>query len=66
MAKSYLSLKHSESVATASAAQIYAAYITAGRATEGDESKWMKRAIREAIIIAQSMDEAVTSDDEMS
>jgi len=66
MNKSYLSLKHSESVATASAAQIYAAYISAGRVPEGDEAKWMKRAIREAIIIAQSMDEAVTSDDEMS
>jgi hypothetical protein len=68
MAKSritHLKLQHSESVVVQAAAQIYAAYINAGRVPEGDESKWMERSIREAIRIARATDAAVISDEEI-
>ena len=64
MAK-YLKLQHSESVVIAGATQIYAAYISAGRVAEGQEDQWMARAIKEAIKIATTADEAIVSDDEM-
>mgnify|MGYP001228285646 CR=1 FL=1 len=65
MAKPYISLQPSEAVITTAAAQIYAAYIIAGRVAEGSESQWMERSIREAIRIAKTTDAAVTSDNEM-
>jgi hypothetical protein len=61
----HLKLQHSESVVVQAAAQIYAAYITAGRVPEGDESKWMERSIREAIRMARATDAAVISDEEI-
>jgi hypothetical protein len=65
MAKSHLKLQATEAVVVQAASQIYAAYITAGRVTEGDEAKWMRRAIREAIQIANATDEAIVADDEV-
>ena len=68
MAKSrltHLKLQHSESVVVQAAAQIYAAYITAGRVSDGEESQWMERSIREAIRIARATDAAVISDEEI-
>lgn len=66
MAKVKLSLQHSEGVVVQSAANIYAAYITAGRVAEGHEPQWMERSVHEAILIAKMTDDAVQSDSEMS
>jgi hypothetical protein len=61
----HLKLQHSESVVVQAAAQIYAAYIAAGRVPEGEEAEWMKRSIREAIQIAHATDASVISDEEI-
>ncbi|MBC8870408.1 MAG: hypothetical protein H8E44_13380 [Planctomycetes bacterium] len=61
----HMKLQHSESVVVQAAAQIYAAYISAGRVPEGEEAQWMKRSIREAIQIAHATDAAVISDEEI-
>jgi len=64
MATTYLSLQQSEGLVFRAAANIYAAYISAGRVPEGEEGKWMKRSIREAISIARVTDSAIVSDEE--
>lgn len=61
----HLKLQHSESVVIQAAAQIYAAYIAAGRVAEGEEARWMERSIREAIRIARATDASVISDEEI-
>ena len=65
MGKKHFKLQHSESVVIQAAAQIYAAYIASGRVSDGEESQWMERSIREAILIAQATDNAVISDEEI-
>ena len=62
----HLKLQHSESVVLQVAAQFYSAYVIAGRVAEGQEAKWMDRAVREAISMAEATDAAVISDDEIS
>lgn len=64
MAKLSISLQPSEAVVVRAAAAIYAAYITAGRVPEGQEKAWMEKAIREAVWIARTTDDALQSDDE--
>ena len=64
MAKLALSLQPSESVVVRAAAEIYSAYIIAGRVPEGQEKEWMERAIREAAWIARTTDDAIQSDNE--
>jgi hypothetical protein len=66
MAKPVLSLQQSEGIVVGAAATIYAAYIAAGRVSEGKETEMMGRAIREAVWIAKATDEAVKSDGEMT
>ncbi len=61
----HLKLQHSESVVVSAAAQIYSAYVISGRVPEGDESKWMDIAIRDAIRMARATDDAVISDEEI-
>jgi len=68
MAKSkvaHLKLQHSESIVVQAAAQIYSAYIAAGRVADGEEARWMERSIREAIRIARATDSAIISDEEI-
>lgn len=65
MTKKHISLQHSESVIVQAAAQIYAAYIASGRVNEGEEAQWMKRSIKEAVMIGQATDDAIISDDEI-
>jgi hypothetical protein len=65
MAKLTLTLHPSEAVVVRAAAQIYAAYITAGRVEEGSEKQWMQRALDEALWIARTGDEMIHSDNEM-
>ena len=64
MAK-HFKLQNSESVVIAAAAQIYAAYIAAGRVTDGEEDQWMTRSIKEAIKITAATDDAIISDNEV-
>jgi hypothetical protein len=47
------------------AAQIYAAYISAGRVPEGSEPQWMERSVQEAVAIAKLADANVLSKSEM-
>ncbi|QDV87089.1 hypothetical protein [Planctomycetes bacterium TBK1r] len=65
MAKKHITLQHSESVIVQAAAQIYSAYIASGRAADGDNTKYLKQSIKDAITIARSVDDAVISDGEM-
>ena len=64
MEKKYLSLQQSEGLVFQAAASIYAAYLSAGKVADSEERAWMKRAIREAILIAEATDDAIVSDDE--
>lgn len=61
-----LSLQPSEAVVVQAAAQIYGAYITAGKVADGKEKQWMKRAIQEAYWMAITADDAIQSDTELS
>lgn len=61
-----LKLQHSEAVVLQVAAQLYSAYLIAGRVKPGDEETWRERSIREAISMAETTDAAVISDDEIS
>jgi len=65
MPKPSLTLHPSESVVIRAAAQIYAAYITAGRVKEGSEKEWMQRSLDEALWIARTGDDMIHSDNEM-
>ena len=65
MEKISLSLQPSEMAVVRAAATIYAAYVTAGKVADGREQEWMGRAVREAIWIARTADDAIRSDTEM-
>lgn len=65
MTKPILTLQPSEGIVVQSAAQIYAAYIAAGRVPEGSEKDWIRRSIQEAFLIARVVDESVQSDKEL-
>ena len=47
------------------AAQIYAAYISTGKVSDGDEERWMQRSVREALVLARATDDAVISESEI-
>ena len=61
-----LSLQPSEAIVARAAADIYAAYIIAGKVQDGQEKTWRDRAIREAFDIARTADEAIVSDGELA
>ena len=65
MEKPKLTLQPSEAILSRAAANIYAAYITAGRVPDGKEREWMERAVREAYQIVRLADQSVQSDDEI-
>ena len=65
MGRTHLRLQRSEGIVVQAAAQIYAAYIAAGRVGEGDAEKWISRAVDEAIRLADLTDDRVESDDEV-
>lgn len=66
MAKAHLQLQRSEGLVFQAAANIYSAYVIAGRVKEGEEPGWMERSIRDAIRMAVATDKAVISDEEIS
>jgi hypothetical protein len=47
------------------ASRIYAAYISSGKVSGGEEKHWIKRSIKEAIDLCVATDEAISSDDEV-
>lgn len=65
MAKAQMSLQPSEAVVVQAAATIYAAYITTGQVTAGQEKEWIHKSIQEAILLAQTTDANIRSDDEV-
>jgi hypothetical protein len=65
MSKPDVTLQPSKGVITQAAAQIYAAYIAAGRLQDDATDPWIKRSIREAITIARTVDASVQSDEEL-
>ena len=65
MTKPNLTLQPSKGVVTQAAAQVYSAYVAAGRVNDEDADDWMKRAIREVYAIARAVDSSFYSDNEM-
>lgn len=65
VSKAKVSLQTSEGLVFQAAAQIYSAYVSAGKVSEGHEHQWMDRAIRDAIQLAQTTDKTVQSDSEL-
>jgi len=61
----YLKLEQTEGVVTHVAGQIFAAYISTGKVTEGTEEEWMTKAIRQAIRIARTVDDTIQADKEI-
>ena len=65
MKKSYVNLSTTESAIIQAAAQIYAAHITAGHVLEGEENTWLKRSLRDAVVLTNATDDVVVSDQEV-
>ena len=65
MKKIVLSLQPSEATVVKAAAAIYAAHIAAGHVSSGQEKEIIAASIRDAISIAQTVDDMVQSDAEM-
>ena len=63
--KTRVSLQTSEGLVFQAAAQIYSAYVSAGKVSEGHEHQRMERAIRDAIQLAQTTEKIVQSDSEL-
>ena len=63
--KVYLKLDAAEATVAQAAAQVYAAYIAAGRVTIGQEDKWLDRSVEEAIHLAVKTAERVVSSKEV-
>lgn len=62
--KPYVTLKPTEQTIVTAAATIYAGYVTAGEVSDGNEKEWLRRALKEAIALAQLTDESVMADGE--
>lgn len=65
MDKTTMTLQPTEQAIVAAASRIYAAYIVSGQVAEGQEDGWRARAVREAIWIAQQVDETISADGEI-
>ncbi len=65
MNKPYISLQPSEAVIVQAAATIYSGYVTSGRVCDGEDEKWLKRSIQDAVRIAKATDDNVMADKEV-
>jgi len=65
MDKTTITLQPTEQALLAAATRIYAAYVVAGQVAEGQQDGWRARSVREAIWIAQQIDETVLADEEI-
>lgn len=65
MQKAKVSLQASESLVFKVAGNIYSAYLACGKVPEGEERKWLERALRESVQLAQLTEGQVQSDNEL-
>ena len=65
MDKITITLQPTEQALLAAATRIYAAYVVSGQVADGQEDGWRARSVREAIWIAQQIDEKVLADEEI-
>jgi hypothetical protein len=65
MSKPDITLQPSQRVISDAAAQIYAAYVAAGRVKDDDVEMWIKRSIREAAAIAKTIGASFESHDSL-
>lgn len=65
MAQPFIKLQPSESTIVLAAARIYSAHIQNGDVTEENSSEFIRRAIKDAIQIAQITDATIAADAEM-
>lgn len=65
MDKTVMTLQPTEQALLAAASRIFSAYLVAGQVADGQEDGWRARAVRDAIWIAQHIDESVLADDEI-
>ena len=65
MDKTTITLQPTEQALLAAATRIYAAYVVSGQVADGQEDGWRARSVREAVWIAQQVDEAVLAEDEI-
>jgi hypothetical protein len=65
MTKPDVTLQPSKGVVTQAAAQVFAAYVSSGRVKDEETDEWIKRAIREVVTIARTVDASFRSDQEM-
>ncbi len=63
-AEAYLQLQRSEGIVTTAAANIFAAYISAGQVSEANAAAMIETSVRHAIQVATLTDQLVQSDDE--
>jgi hypothetical protein len=63
MSKPDITLQPSKGIISEAAARIYAGYVAAGRVKDEDAETWIKRSIREAIVIAKTVDASIESHD---
>ena len=63
MSKPDITLQPSKGIILAAATRIYAGYIAAGLVKDEDVKSWIKRSIREAIVIAKTIDASIDSHD---
>lgn len=64
MSHTYLKLQQSEGFVIDAAARIYSAYIQSGQLNQENKETLMKEAIRDALRIALTIDEAIVADEE--
>ena len=62
--KPYITLQPTEQTIVTAAAQIYAAFITNGMVEPGDETKWLKQSVHDAIRLARITDDTIQADKE--
>jgi hypothetical protein len=65
MDKTTITLQPTKQALLAAATRIYAAYVASGQVADGQEDGWRARSVREAVWIAQQVDEAVLAEDEI-
>lgn len=65
MTRRELTLQPTKQTVAGAAATIYASYIAAGRVGDDDTATWMRRSIREAVAIADAIDESIHSGREL-
>jgi hypothetical protein len=65
MDKTTITLQPTKQALLAAATRIYAAYVVSGQVADGQEDGWRARSVREAVWIAQQVNEAVLAEDEI-